>query len=310
VFRPNPETFGTGAAIADFLGQGPGTVLYDELDHVDAEARKRLQQIWDHGHRREASYGLMVGGRKKLISLHAPMMAAGVGAFLAPQQQSRTFNCEMLPYDEQTRPERDYWEESDFSDLNAVYSYLRHWASEAKLNPKPPMPTGVLRRFADNARSLLSIADACGPEWGRRAREAVTFLLEKERAERPQITMIRHGLVIFDTSSDELGQIDTHDFNKELKRLALPDARWTRYRGASGIEYAHPIEMHEQAALLALVDIESKSCWPLGKRQRGGSFRGYKRIQFEAAWRTYGAAAPDDTEPGRARLRLITPASD
>ena len=49
------ETAGTGAAIADFLSQGPGTVLYDELDHVDAEARQRLQQIWDLGHRRRAN---------------------------------------------------------------------------------------------------------------------------------------------------------------------------------------------------------------------------------------------------------------
>ena len=45
VFRPNEETAGTGAAIADFLDQGPGTVLYDELDHVDKEAQRRLQQI-------------------------------------------------------------------------------------------------------------------------------------------------------------------------------------------------------------------------------------------------------------------------
>jgi len=299
---------GTGAAIADFLDSGPGTVLYDELDHVDAEARKRLHQIWDLGHRRGASYSLMAKGRKKLISLHAPMMAAGVGGFLAPQQQSRSFGLEMEPYTEETKPERDYWQESDFSDLNAVYSYLRHWALEAKLNPKPPMPPGVLRRFANNVCGLLSIADFCGAEWGRRAREAVTFLLEKERAERPQITMVRHGLdAIFDTKSDELGQIDSHDFNKELRRLDLPDAKWTRYRGPSGTEYTHPIEMHEQAALLKKVGIESVQCWPPGKRQPGGSFRGYKRAQFEEAWRKYGSAASDEAEPGRGHLRLIAP---
>src|SRR5262245_22801418 len=44
-FRPNPETLGTGAAIAEFLNQCPGSVLLDELDQVDAEARRRLQQI-------------------------------------------------------------------------------------------------------------------------------------------------------------------------------------------------------------------------------------------------------------------------
>ena len=135
VFRPNEETAGTGAAIADFLDQGPGTVLYDELDHVDKEAQRRLQQIWDLGHRRGAKTSKMEKGRRKLINLHAPMLAAGVGSFLAPQQQSRTFSLEMQPYTEETRPERDWSAagEDDIRDLNAVYSFLRHWAAKVKL---------------------------------------------------------------------------------------------------------------------------------------------------------------------------------
>ena len=90
-----------------------------------------------------------------------------------------------------------------------------------------------------------------GPKWGRRARAALVFLLEKEKAERPEIAMLRHGLAIFDAL--ELDQIKSTRFNQELKRLDLPDARWTRYRGPSGIEYAHPLEMHEQAFLLGQV---------------------------------------------------------
>jgi hypothetical protein len=69
----------------------------------------------------------MVGGQRKLVSLHAPMLAAGVGDFLAPQQQSRTFNLEMEPYTEETKPERDWnvANEDEIRDLNAVYSFLR-----------------------------------------------------------------------------------------------------------------------------------------------------------------------------------------
>ena len=250
VFRPNTETAGTGAAIADFLGQGPCTVLYEELDHVDADARRRLQQIWDLGHRRGAQISLKIGGQRKLIGLYAPMLAAGVGSFLAPQQRSRTFVLEMEPYAEETKPQCEWTTagEEDVQNLNMVYSFLRNWAARVKLNPKPAMPPGVARRLADNVRGLLSIADSCGPEWGRRAREALVFLLEKERAERPEIVMIRHGLALFDAL--ELDQVGTVEFNKELRRLDLPDAKWTRYRGASAVEYAHPIEMYEQAALL------------------------------------------------------------
>jgi uncharacterized protein DUF3631 len=115
-----------------------------------------------------------------------------------------------------------------------------------KLNPKPEMPPGVIRRNADNIRGLLAIADKCGSEWGRRVREALTFLLAKAKSERPEVTMVRHGLMIFDTP--ELDQIGSVRFNRELKRLDLPDANWTGYRGSGGNDYAHPITMAEQSA--------------------------------------------------------------
>jgi hypothetical protein len=307
VFRPNRETFGTGAAITDFLDEGPGTVLLDELDNIpDANARRKLQLIWNIGHQRGAKISLQIKGRRKLIDIYSPALAAGVGSFLAPTQKSRAFNLEMLPYTEETKPERDFNVNSDVEELDIVYAYLRHWAKNVKLDLNPVMPPGVLRRFADNVRGLLSIADSCGPEWGQRAREAVIFLLEKEKAERPEISMVRHGLVIFETL--ELDQISSIRFNKELRQLDLPDAKWTRYRGPSGADYAHPLEMHEQSTLLRKVGIHSMPCWPPGKRQRGGGFRGYKVAQFEGAHRKYNVAS--DTESRHGHLRLITPHSD
>jgi hypothetical protein len=312
VYRPNPEVFGTGAAIGEFIDEGPGTVLLDELDLLDAEGWRRLQQIWNLGHERGAKISLVIGGKRKLVGIHAPMLAAGVGSFLAPTQKTRTFNLEMEPYTEQTKPERKWNHPKDEADaterireLDAVYSYLRHWAAAVKLDPAPRVPPGVLRRFEDNVCGLLAIADSCGPEWGRRAREAIMFLLDKEKAEHPKFTMIRHGLAIFDAL--ELDQIRSTQFNQALKQLDVPDARWTRYRGPSGIELAHPLEMHEQAALLEKVGIESTRCRP----PRGKQFRGYKRAQFEEAWRKHGAPAPAEAEPGRGRLRLISsPQSD
>jgi hypothetical protein len=302
VKRPNPETLGTGAAIADFLDEGPCTILLDEVDHVDFEARRRLQQLWNMGHARGAQTSLKVGGRRKLINLHAPMLAAGIGGFLAPTQKSRTLVLDMESYTEGTRPEREF-DDADVDDLNAVYIFLRHWTAKADLDPKPAMPPGVLRRFADNARGLLAIADSCGEEWGRRAREAITILLEKEKRERPENTVVRHGLLVFDIY--ELDQISSTRFNKELLRLDLTDARWTQYRGASGADYLHPLRMDEQAALLKDRDIESEACWPPGPRQKGGGFRGYKRAAFEAARRKYDIAAPQEAE--LERLRLVGP---
>jgi hypothetical protein len=168
VFRPNPETLGAGAAIADFLNQGPCTILLDELDQVDAEARRRLQQLlqqlWNMGHARGAQISLKLGGRRTLLRLHAPMLAAGIGGFLAPTQKSRTFVLEMEPYTAETKPEREF-DDTDVGDLDIVYTYLRHWSARVNLDPKPVMPAGALRRFADNVRGLLTIADSCGEAW-------------------------------------------------------------------------------------------------------------------------------------------------
>ena len=298
VYRPNREVLGTPAALARFLAQGAGTLMLDELDLLEAEARKKLQRIWNLGHERGAEISLVMGGKETYFGIYAPVLAAGIGRFLAPSQESRTFKLEMTQYTEATAPERNFNTDFDAQQHDLVYAFIRNWARTVKLNPKPSMPAGMIRRFADDARGLLSVADACSPEWGQRARAALVFLLEKEKAERPEITMLRHGLAIFDAL--ELDQIKSTRFNQELKRLDLPDAKWTRYRGPSGIEYAHALEMHEQAALLDKVGIKSKQCRPpVGKQ-----FRGYERAQFEEAWAKYGPGSPD--EPARERLRLIS----
>src|SRR5262249_54284493 len=52
VLRPNPEALATGAAIAEFIDEAPGTVMLDEIDHADTDARRMLQLIWNLGHRR------------------------------------------------------------------------------------------------------------------------------------------------------------------------------------------------------------------------------------------------------------------
>jgi hypothetical protein len=299
MLRPNPEALSTGAAVIDFIDEGPGTIGLDEVDLLDAEARQRILMLWNLGHDRAlAKRALMVKGRRKVIDFYAPMMAAGLGSFLTDAQLTRTFVLEMHRYTAETKPERKF-KTADTADLDTVYSYLRHWASNVKLNLHPEMPPGVIARDADNACSLLAVAEACGPEWVQRAREAILFLLEKARVEQPKLRMIRHGLAIFDALG--IKQIRSTQFNKELRRLDLPDADWTRYRGASGLDQAHPLTMNEQVKLLGMVGVAAKKCMPPGEKQ----FRGYTLMQFEEADHEYnasGAAAP--------RLRLITPTSE
>ena len=106
-------------------------------------------------------------------------------------------------------------------------------------------------------------------------------LLEQQKAESPEIVIRRHGLVIFETI--ELERIKSTEFNKELRKLDLPDANWNRYRGLGGDEIAHPITIGEQAELLREVpdgwssSIGSKLMRPVGG---GKAFRGYERSWF------------------------------
>jgi hypothetical protein len=296
MLRSNPDVLSTGAAVVDFIDEGPGTIGLDEIDLLDAEAQKYVLLLWNVGHKRGATRALMVKGRRVRRKLSCPMMAAGLGSFLKAAQLTRTFVLEMQRYTEETKPELEFDDEHT-GDLDIVYSYLSQWAPKAKLKLNPAMPPRVIARDADNARVLLSVADACGTEWGRRAREAIVFLLEKAKTERPQIVFIRHGLAIFDML--EISAIKGTRFHQELKRLDLPDARWTRYRGPSGMDVAHPITPDERAKLAAMVGIVSKKVNPPGSKQ----FRGYTRAQFEEADRIYGAGRK--TERGTADVHQL-----
>ena len=193
----------------------------------------------------------------------------------------------MRPFTAENKPERSF-DSADVTDLNAVYIYLRNWAQRVKLDPDPAMPDELLRRHADNARGLLSIADNCGPEWGRLARKAVLTFLEIEQQGRPHILILVHGLAIFEALGVEL--ISTAKFNNELKQLALPDAIWRCYRGPSGMDFPHPITPQEQAQLLQRSKISSGTGWSPTRKSgdRKGGFKCYRRTDFEEAYAKQG----------------------
>ena len=135
---------------------------------------------------------------------------------------------------------------------------------------------------------------------GVRAREAVVAMFAKEKAERPQIVLIRHGLLIFEIY--ELDQIGSVQFNKELLRLdsarcALdPVPRRQRYRlCCTRSAWTNKPHCSGRSASTRC-DIR-----PAGKRQCNG----YKRAQFEEARRKYDVAAPEEAELRRERLRLV-----
>jgi hypothetical protein len=303
VLRPNRAVFSTLPVLRDFLGGGPGTLQLDELDYADTNMRRQLRQIWNLGYEYGAMYSLKEGKEDKLVNIYAPILGAGIGKdFLEDTQATRTYQLDMERHPNEA--ERCYNSRS-VDDLNAIYSYLRGWARTAKLNAKPDT-TGLIGRAGDNARGMLAVADYCGPEWGGRVREALRIYEAREEARQPHRLIIEHGLAIFDAQglAQRSDIFSTTEFNRELRQLDLAGAPWSRYRGAGGRQYEHPISVQEQADLLREEpnSFESHTHWPPGPRSPGASFKAYRRGDFEDALRRHMAEEAKSHEP---RLRLV-----
>ena len=117
-----------------------------------------------------------------------------------------------------------------------------------------------------------------------RAREALTFLFEKEKTERSELLILHHVLVIIDTL--ELDPIPSRVVNRELRRLDLPEAKWYRYRGPGGGEYAHPLTLDEQATLLRKSKVEAERLRPPEGESSSAAIGG------SGSWKRYASGAP------------------
>jgi hypothetical protein len=316
MFRANEESFATAAAIRDHLDPGPGSIALDEGDLYEPAARRALLLLWNLGHTQGAKCAMLVAGRKKLSSLFAPMIAAGLGRILGQAQLSRTLVLRMNQYDTSAAPEFNWWAPSSAGpdsaearkeELDTIYAYLRHCAATWKLNRQPPMPSGIVRRAADNFRSLLAVSDMCGGEWPRRAREAIVALANEMNVEQPKVLILRHGLMLFDHF--EVDWLEIHRFNRELRALGASEHDWSRYRGASGLDGSpHAITISEQGRLLTMSGVRSRTMWapdtPRAYRKPGDCRRVYRRPEFEEALRRN--TRDENKTPA---LRLIKPSA-
>jgi hypothetical protein len=302
VQRPNEETLGSGSAIYEFLDEGPGTVMLDEFDNVEPDARPLLRQIYNMGFEKGAKIGRKIAGKRKVYKIYAPMMVCGIEGFLIPTSLERTIVIDMQKA--KTKPARRF-DSRDVVDLNNAYSYVHHFFKHTKLACDPELPPGLgFDRLADNWRPLIAVADACGPAWGKLARETALEFVRREKAAQPYVRIIRHGLLIF--SIPDVAIIKSVDFNKALLRLDIPDARWHSYRGANGGQRAHPITLNEQAMLLEQSGIRSHTIWPNGRGPGKKSIRGYTLAEFEAAGRKWDVEAPATEAPDLKRLLLAS----
>ena len=125
-------------------------------------------------------------------------------------------------------------------------------------------------------------------------------MLEQQKAELPEVVILRHGLAIFDLPG--IGNITGPVFDRELLRLDMPGMNWRRYRGPSGLETVHPITPGERGELLRKSGIETRTIRPsVGEHYRGLLYEWFVQALRERE---------PDREPVAPRLRLITPQSE
>jgi Protein of unknown function (DUF3631) len=273
VYRP------TEAALAHLVHEQRCTVLFDDVDSLEPAVLRALRGIINVGHDRSGGARIfMHKGRLRRQRPFTPLAIASVGP-LWPAAMSRGVILNMVRYP--AGPER-LFDIDDTGDLDIVYSHVRRWAHDVVLERRPVMPEGVTGRLADNWRVLIAIADACGPVWGARARDAAVFF--GAQPDEPVLTtLLLDILAVFDKL--ETDRLASKILVREL--LAMEDALWQEWRGLDGRERRRRLTQASLASALRTVRIFSRTIWPRPRTPTSKSAMGYLRSDFEQAWDAY-----------------------
>jgi hypothetical protein len=86
------------------------------------------------------------------------------------------------------------------------------------------------------------------------------------------------------------------------------DADWNEFRAIRGEQQPHKLEETELASMLREFKIRPCTIWPLNRTAKSRSAKGYRRSQFEDAWRAY--CADDGTTAHNNNIRTLRLAND
>jgi putative DNA primase/helicase len=296
VARPEKSDSITPAAIYHIIHETRRTLLLDEADNLDLSAKAILRAVLNAGHRQGGTVTRMYRGGAKRLSVFAPIALASIGSLTLPLM-SRSIVIRMRRHDGAQFLRR--FDLADTSDLDLVYGHVRHWVNGAILALDPDMPAELRGRHADNWRPLLSIADACGPAWSALVRDAAIAFSRGNREEDIAVTLLFHVRDIFDALG--VDRLASKRLVDELISLDGADAAWAEYRGASGTERPRKLTQGGLATLLRPFEIRPRTIWPLARTATTKSFRGYFRVDFEAAWRSYCGKGVTPSQPREIR---------
>jgi hypothetical protein len=285
----------TAPAIMNLVHQSKRTLLLDEADNLEMQVKAVLRAVLNSGYRKGGNRTLMFMGMPQRFDVFAPIALASIGSLTLPLM-SRSIVIRMRRHDGAQSLRR--FDAADTTDLDIVYSHIRHWLSqrERDLNLNPDMPPELRGRQADNWRPLLSIADACGPIWADLAREAAIAFARADRDEDVAVTLLHHIREVFDASL-----VDRIASKLLIDRLLEHDEIWLEYRGVHWTEQPRKLTQGALATLLKPFGIRPRKFWSPNRTNTSKSYRGYFRSDFEAAWRSYCDADGTPAQPSNIR---------
>jgi hypothetical protein len=251
----------SAAALFRLIEATRPTILLDEMDTHDLGRQGTLRAVLNGGHHhrgRIARSGRGKSGQQEHheFSTFAPVALATIGLDTLPLPlQHRSIVIQMRRAD----GEREIRRLDDTSEaaLQALGSHLGRWARTATLEKNPAMRPKLKNRAADNWRSLIAIADACGGDWGLRASEAAIAMSGQHADEDLGVTLLQDIRSAF--ARERVDRISSRDLVAGL--IDLDDAPWSEWRGRNNNQQPRPLSQAQLAQLLRPFGIRPRSMW-------------------------------------------------
>jgi Protein of unknown function (DUF3631) len=278
------------------------TLLIDEGDNQNLSTNAILRAFLNSGHRYDGRFTRVINGKEVSFSTFAPVALAVIGRLPSLPFLSRSIVIRM-----ERKPANTELEEFDLNMepglarmCQTVYEATFAWTQKVQFDPNPKMPDELRNRARNNWRALLAVADAQGPGWGKRARNAA-LALSAGRHEDPGILLLRDIHKCFEASpADRLSTVAL------LAALIALEDTWAEWRGPKKNQPPHPLTPGDLAQLLDLFEISSRTVWPRGPRAAGESAKGFYRGQFKRAWAAYcDITDTDDTASQESNFKRL-----
>jgi putative DNA primase/helicase len=288
----------SGSALFRYIEESRPTLLIDEADSF-VKDNEEMRGILNSGHTKAAAHvirNIEVNGEHKprRFSTWAPKAIATIRT-LADTLEDRAIVVQLQRKPPTATVAR--LRKRDSEEFASLRSRAARWAADnfSKLmDPDPSIPDALNDRAADNWRPLFAIADLAGGTWPQEARQAALVLSGQSQDGAVGVEVLKDSRLAF--GKDEV--IRSADLVARL--TADPERPWAEWK------HGRPLTQKQLAGLLAPFHIVSINVNPPGLPQG----KGYRRADFEEAWRAYCPGQNHPSTPFGTSDPAIRPCAD